>query len=153
MGDNRPELVGTLEDEDYRDLCESLQEDSTSDLEGSNASRSLIMVHPDAVTSFSFRTEPDPRGPRYVPRCSFRVRGRLYRGRPVFDAEWRGYGREVMQEEGGECQVSGQRVFEANGTEDCWLTIGAYEYKGAPYLAVIGVHLFPVRHFEMDWNR
>jgi hypothetical protein len=112
------------------------------------------MVHPDKVTSFSFDIETTwEEKKRYTPRCAFRLGGRLYQRVAVSDAEWRGYGRSQRERQGGDCRVAASEVFSELDTEDCWLTLGRNEMDSSIYLMGVGVHLFPIRRFEMDFKR
>ena len=152
IGNNEPELVDELSDDEYRDVCDQITEEVTDHIEGKEASRSLILVQPDEISSFYFG--PDKWNlNNYVPRCDFRIGERTYYDVPVTDAEWRGYGRLMIKKQGKQCFVTAQKVFEENETEDCWLTLGRYQVDSTIYLLVIGIHLFPVRHFEMDFKR
>jgi len=78
---------------------------------------------------------------------------RLHRDRPISDAEWRGYGRSHRKRHGGNVRVDAEEIFEELDTEDCWLTLGRNKMGSNIYLMVIGAHLFPVRHFTMDFKR
>ena len=128
VGDKRPKLVKQLADDEYREACGALQENSTAPIEGRNAKRSLMMVHPEKITSFAFDIEENWEGQkRYTPRCTFRVSGRLHRDRPISDAEWRGYGRRHRKRHGGNVRVDAEEIFEELDTEDCWLTLGRNE--------------------------
>lgn len=99
IGDHKSELVEELSEDEYMDICEDISEDSLDPLVREEANRSLIMVSPDQISSFSFTIEMDLRGRRkYIPRCTFRADGDWQNNLGVSDAEWRGYGR-------GNCQV------------------------------------------------
>jgi hypothetical protein len=78
---------------------------------------------------------------------------RLYDSVGVTDAEWRGYGRKFIKNSSRSRKLSGAEVFKDTGTTDCWLTLGANRVKSTNYLLVVGVHIFPVRHFDMDFER
>ena len=154
VGDRLPKLVRELPEDEYRLICKNLQEGSTSPIEAPNASRSLVMVHPDKVTSFSFDIEENWKcQKRYAPRCTFGLGGKLYRRIPISDAEWRSYGRGQRKAHDGDCQLTAKEVFDELGAENCWLTLGRNEIDSTIYLMVIGVHLFPIRRFEMDFKR
>jgi hypothetical protein len=154
IGRQAPVLVKQLPEAEYRQVCAELTEGSTAPIEGPDAKRSLMMVHPAKITSFSFDVEENWKGQKkYTPRCTFWLGGRLYRDRSVSDAEWREHGRHIRKKNGGDCRLTGEEVFRSLGIEDCWLTLGRNEVESNIYLMVIGVHLFPVRRFEMDFGR
>ena len=153
IGNRRPELVEVLPEDRYQDLCEAVTEATTDPIEEPTAGRSLIMVHPDRIVRFSFQHDTWGGVKKYRPRCDCVVGGRSRNELPISDAEWRGYGREVMESHDGNCTLRASAVFNKLGTEDCWLTIGRNQVRGTPYLLVVGVHLFPVQRFEMDFNR
>ncbi len=153
IGTRKPVLIRELPEEAYMSLCNDIAEDSIAPIEGRVAERSLITVHPNEMVSFSFAIETTWEGKRkYVPRCSFRLHGHTYTGLAITDAEWRGYGRLVMQSPGRHT-YGAQKIFEDNDTEDCWLTLGRYQVDSTIYFLVIGIHFFPVRHFDMDFKR
>ena len=116
------------------------------------AERSLIHVHPDRVSSFYFGPDKWNQN-KYIPRCDFQIGERAYHDIAVTDAEWRGYGRLLIQQRGKHYFVPAQTIFQENNTKDCWLTLGRYQVDSTIYLLVIGVHLSPVRHFDMDFKR
>ena len=152
VGHRKPELLKELSESEFRKFCEAHSENSLELLEGKVADRSLAMVHPDEICTFYFG--PDERKPlKYIPRCTFRMGGRTYSDIAVTDAEWRGLGRIINIGENKSCQLSAKNLFESLGTESCYLSIGRYEVNSTVYLLVIGVHLFPVRHFDMDFKR
>ena len=155
VGKKKPKLAEELPESEYLGVCKELKEDSTAPIEGTDAKRSLMMVHPARITSFSFDMGTSDKGQlRYTPRCFFRLPdGRLYQRKPVSDAEWRGYGRIQRKEHGGDCRLPGHEVLGELGAEDCWLTLGRNEWGSTIYLMVIGIHLFPPRHFKMDFRR
>lgn len=154
VGDRRPKLVKQLGEEEYRAVCDELTEDSTGPIEAADADRSLLMVHPEKITSFSFDIEKNWEGQKkYAPRCGFRLGGRLYSRVATSDAEWRGYGRGHRKSRGGDCRVAAKDIFGDLDTQDCWLTLGRNDVGSTTYLMVIGIHLFPVRHFAMDFKR
>ena len=154
VGDNRPRLVKQLADDEYREVCRKLQENSTASIEGPNAIRSLMVVRPDKITSFSFNIDVKwERQRRYTPRCAFRLGGRPYQRVAISDAEWRGYGRSQRKRHNGDCQLSAREILDEVGMEDCWLTLGRNDIGSTVYLMVVGVHLFPPRRFEMDFLR
>ncbi len=154
IGEQRPSLVKELSENDYHGICEELQEKSTMPIEVPGAKRSLMMVHPETITSFSFDTETSSKGRlKYTPRCSFRLGGRLHQRVATSDAEWRQYGRAQRRKHGGDCHLAGAAVLGELGAEDCWLTLGRNEVASNIYLMVIGVHLFPPRRFPRDFKR
>ena len=154
VGQGRPKLVKQLTDDEYREVCKDLQEGSTAPVEGPDAVRSLMVVPPNKVTSFSFNIDVNWEGQkRYTPRCTFRLGGRLHQGGAISDAEWRGYGRGQRKRLGGDGRVVAEDIFGELETRDCWLTLGRNEVRSSVYLMAIGVHLFPVRHFNMDFKR
>lgn len=153
VGAKKPELVEELSEQDYKRLCKKLAEGTTDLIKGSEAKRSLIMVQPN-VESFSFGFETDWEGERkYIPRCTFQLGKRIYRNMGITDAEWRGYGRRYLQNGSGFQRLQSSAIFTDTGTNDCWFTLGANRVKSTDYLLIIGIHLFPVRHFQMDFKR
>ncbi len=154
IGNRKPELIKELSDEDYQSVCEEFTEDMIDTLDCEDAERSLILVHPDKISSFSFEIETSWEGKKkYIPRGSFRLDRNPYPNMGITDVEWRGYGRQVMREHKGYCLLKANEIFEKNNTNDCWLTIGRNLLRSGFYLLVVGVHLFPVRHFDMDFIR
>lgn len=153
VGKRPPRLARELLESEYRQVCEELKEDSTEAIEGRDAKRSLMMIHPEKITSFSFDIETKKIQKRYTPRCSFRLGGRLHQRVPISDAEWRGYGRGLRKQHGGDCRVTGGEALGQLDAEDCWLTLGRNEVNSTIYLMVIGVHLFPPRRFPRDFKR
>ena len=154
VGQGRPKLVKQLADDEYREVCKELQEGSTAPIKGTDAVRSLMVVRPDKITSFSFNIDVNWEGrKRYTPRCTFRLGGKLHQGVAVSDAEWRGYGRSQRKKHDGDCHVAGKEVLDELGAEDCWLTLGRNEVNSTIYLMVVGIHLFPPRRFKMDFER
>jgi hypothetical protein len=153
VGSNKPELLREISESEFRKFCEAHSENSLKYLEGNKVERSLAMIHPDKICSFYFG--PDVwKTEKYIPRCTFRLGSHRYSDIGVTDAEWRGLGRIInIKTKSKSCQVSAKDLFEALGTKSCHLTIGRYEVKSTIYLLVIGVHLFPVRHFDMDFER
>lgn len=154
VGQRHPELVEEVSKEDYRGICKELQEKSAALIEAPSAKRSLMMVHPKKITSFTFNVETNMKGQkRYTPRCFFWLGGKLRQRVPISDAEWRGYGRGLRKQHGGDCRVIGGDAFDQLDAEDCWLTLGRNEFDSTIYLMVIGVHLFPPRRFPRDFKR
>jgi hypothetical protein len=154
IGNRKPKLVKELSEEDYQCICEDLTEDSLENVDCEDAKRSLVLVHPDKITSFSFALETSWEGQRkYIPRCNFRLSNRLHLRMGITDLEWRGYGRQVMRKHGGDCLLKADDIFEENSTNDCWLTIGRNLLRSRFYLLAAGIHLFPVRHFDMNFKR
>lgn len=154
VGNKKPELVRELSEQDYINLCKKSAEDSLESIKGSIANRSLIMVHPDFVKSFSFGFETDWEGDqKYIPRCSFQLGEIVHLNVGITDAEWRGYGRKYLKDGSGCQRFKSSDIFADTATKDCWFTLGANRVKSTDYLLVVGIHLFPVRHFEMDFER
>ncbi len=152
VGKNKPELLRELAEQEYADLCEEHCECSLKPLEEDSATRSLALIQPDEICTFYFG--PDNRAPnKYIPRCTFRLGSATYQNIGVTDAEWRGFGRTITRENHGACTLRAEQLFQRLGTTTCYLSIGRYEVNSTIYFLVIGVHLFPVRHFEMDFNR
>lgn len=151
IGPRKPELVRRLCDTDYRRVCRQIAEPSLEALDCDKAPRSLVMVRPSRISSFSFGM--DERKGTYVPRCSFTLGRRHYSAKPVSDLEWRGYGRRLVRQHNGKEAWKAGDIFRRNGTEACWLTVGRNLVASQPYLLVVGVHLFPVRRFPMDFQR
>jgi hypothetical protein len=154
IGDKRPQLIEKLSDGDYKTLCERFTEKSLDDIDCEEAKRSLTLIHPSKITSFSFAIETSWEGKRkFIPRCNFELRNHIPLRIGISDLEWRGYGRQVMQKHGNGCLLQADKIFEQNGTKDCWFTVGRNLLKEKVYMLIVGVHLFPVRHFEMDFKR
>ena len=154
IGARKPVLATELSDEDYSEICKEVNETSTDCIEGPDADRSLVLVHPNKFTAFDFAVETTLEGRRrYVPRCSFRLGRRPYPRVGISDAEWRGYGRQFLRDNGRTHRASADDIFSANRTRDCWLTLGRNQVNSNIYLLVTGVHLIPARHFEMDFGR
>jgi hypothetical protein len=154
VGGKKPELVRELSEQEYQRTCERLSEDSTNSIEGLQAVRSVVLVHPNCIESFSFAFETNQKGVRkYMPRCAFVLGKRRYLNVAITDAEWRGYGRKFVQDNSQDQHLRADKVFRDTVTTDCWFTLGRYEVDSTEYLLVIGIHLFPVRHFEMDFKR
>jgi len=155
IGSRKPELLEKLSEDGLRTVCEKFTEKSMDAIDCDNANRSLILIHPDKVFSFSFQVETNWEGQRkYIPRCTFSVCGRSYPDIGITDAEWRGYGRQIMLKYGEDCQLPANKAYQQNGTEDNWFVIGRNLLTSSKfYLLIVGIHLFPVRHFEMDFKR
>ena len=153
IGNKKPELLGEFSELEFGKFCEAHSEHSLKSLEGSEVVRSLAMIRPDKICSFYFG--PDTwKTEKYIPRCTFRLGACKYPNIGVTDAEWRGLGRIInIKEKKKSCEVSAKDLFEALGTVSCYLSIGRYDVKTTPYFLVVGVHLFPVRHFDMDFTR
>lgn len=153
IGDRKPQIVEELSDDDYKTFCEKHTENSLDEIDCENATRSLILIHPSKITSFSFAIETNWEGQRkYIPRCNFKLEKRTYLRKGISDLEWRGYGRKIMKEHSGNCSLQAEKVFEYNDTKDCWFTVGRNLLKKF-YILIVGVHLFPVRRFDMDFKR
>lgn len=154
IGDRKPQLITELSAGDYQAVCERLTEKSLDEIDCEDANRSLMLIHPSKITSFSFDIETNWEGQRkYIPRCSFKSGNRTYSRKGISDLEWRGYGRQLMQQHGGNCSIQANEIFESNGTRDCWFTVGRNPLRKGFYVLIVGVHLFPVRHFDMDFAR
>ncbi len=154
LGDQPPQLVRKLKPHEQAELCGAIQEEAISEIEPSERSRSLMLVHPDEVLEFSFQHETSWEGQtRYTPRCTFVLGGRRFSGVGISDAEWRGLGRRLMAEHDDPCSVGSAVLFEELGTEDCWLTVGGYDVGSTAYLLIVGVLLLPPKHFRMDFKR
>jgi len=151
VGDRKVQLVRELSEEGYLAFCQNHQESSLDPLMGIKASGSLILICPEKFTSFTFQVETSLEGKRnYVPRCGFVFNGQYYLRKPISDAEWRGYGRRYLQKTDNP-KVGD--IFAENQTKNCWLTIGRNIVNSNIYLIVVGIHLFPVRRFKMDFKR
>ncbi|HUT46165.1 MAG TPA: hypothetical protein VMX36_07745 [Sedimentisphaerales bacterium] len=151
IGSRRTRLVHELTEEEYFEFCQKHQERSLKSLEQITDMRSLILIRPERFTSFTFRIETSRKGKRsYVPRCGFVFNGRLHLSKPISDAEWRGYGRKYLHTKQG---PTVKNIFDENKTENYWLTIGLNIVDSTVYLMVVDVHLFPIRHFDMDFKR
>ena len=155
IGNRKPELVRVLNEDEYVSICEEYSEDSLDCLEQEEANRSLIMVCPDKVNSFSFCIETDWEGrKKFIPRCTFKIGEQWQNNMGVSDAEWRGLGRQLIKEKGGNINIiSSQEIFDQLKTDRCWFTIGRYEVNSKAFLLVVGIHLFPVKEFKMDFER
>jgi hypothetical protein len=154
VGSRKPELVKKLSEKEYLRTCNQIADTSTAPIDNPNAARSLALVHPEKVISFSFGIETDWEGEKkYRPRCTFRLGKRVYTNKGITDAEWRGYGRKYLQNGSSYQRLQFSAIFADTGTNDCWFTLGANRVKSTDYLLVIGIHLFPVRHFQMDFKR
>lgn len=155
VGSCKPELVEKLDKDEYMNVCKELSEESLESIEKKDANRSLIMVLPEQIRSFSFTIERNWEGKRkYIPRCSFRLDGDCKNDMGISDAEWRGYGKQLIDENGGDIHsIQATEVFNNLDVENCWFTIGRNLMHSKPYLLVVGIHLFPVQEFEMDFER
>jgi len=155
IGSRKPELTRMLDEDEYMNICEECSEDSLGCLEREEANRSLIMVCPDEVNSFSFCIETDWEGrKKFIPRCTFKVGEQWQNNIGVSDAEWRGLGRQFIKEKGGNVNIiRSQEIFNQLEINKCWFTIGRNEVNSKAYLLVVGIHLFPVKEFEMDFER
>jgi len=154
IGDQKPQLVKELSVDYYQAVCEQFTEESLDEIDCEDADRSLILIHPSKITSFSFAVEMNwKRQKKYIPRCSFKLGNRTYLQKGISDLEWRGYGRQVMRKHGVNCSLKASEIFEQNGTTDCWFTIGRNPLQSRFYFLVVGIHLFPPRHFDMDFKR
>ena len=154
VGSRKAELVKELSDEEYLDTCRRIAKPSTHPIEVPNATRSLLLVHPDEILSFSFGIETDWEGEqKYTPRCTFKIANQAFSNKGITDAEWRGYGRKYLRSGSGSHRLQSSSIFADIDTSDCWFTLGANRVKSTDYLLVIGIHLFPVRHFQMDFKR
>lgn len=153
VGSEKPELVEKLSDRAYKDICKECTEDSMAEIEFGNAERSLVMIKPDELESFSFCIGREGRGrKKYIPRCTYRLNCHDYSDIGISDAEWRGYGRKLMKGK-NIYSVPPKELFDHLNTNDCWLTVCGNEMNSNPYLLIVGVHLFPVHHFELDFER
>lgn len=151
IGDRKARLVHELSDDEFLNLCNNHEEPSLEPINQFGATRSLILVRPEKITSFTFQIDTSWEGKRsYVPRCGFVVSGQQYLRKAISDAEWRRYGRKYLR--------NNQRprlkdVLDENHTESICLTVGRYTMGTTVFLMVVGVHLFPVRRFRMDFGR
>lgn len=154
VGTQPPKLVRTLPEARYRRVCARIAGRSVRRLFVKKKPCSLVMIKPEAVTSFLFETGDDRNGKRrYLPRVSFRAAGQLYRDLAVTDAEWRAHGRDVMKTHGDPYRLDGRAAIRDLATKDCWLAVGRYEMDGHTFLLVVKIHLFPVCTFQMDFRR
>jgi len=154
IGDQKPQLVKELSADDYQAVCEKFTEESLDEVDCKDAERSLILIHPSKITSFSFAVEMNwERQRKYVPRCNFKLGNRTYLRKGISDLEWRGYGRLVMLKHNDNCLLQASKIFGQNDTKDCWFTVGRNLLGKGFYILIVGVHLFPVRHFDMDFKR
>lgn len=154
IGDRKPQLVEELSADDYQSVCEKFTEESLDAVDCKEAERSLILIHPSKITSFSFAVETNwERQRKYIPRCSFKLGNRIHLRKGISDLEWRGYGRQVMRKHGDDCLLQASEIFGQNGTKDCWFTVGRNPLKKSFYILIVGVHLFPPKHFDMDFKR
>jgi len=154
IGSRKPEVVRELSDEEYLRTCRQVAETSTDPIDVPDAARSLLLVHPDEIVSFSFGIETDWEGEqKYRPRCTFKLANRAYTNKGITDAEWRGYGRKYLRSGSRSHRLQSSEIFADTRTKDCWLTLGANRVKSTDYLLVIGIQLLPVRHFRMDFKR
>lgn len=154
IGDRKPKLIEELSDDDYKNFCERFTEKSLDAIDCEDTKRSLILIHPNKVTSFSFALETNWEGQRkYIPRCNFKFGNHIHLRKGISDLEWRGYGRQVMRKYSGNCLLQAEKVFEHNGTRDCSFTVGRNLLEKGFYILIVGVHLFPIRHFDMDFKR
>ena len=154
IGDKKPQLIEELSEDAYKTFCEEFTEKSLDKIDCKEAERSLILIHPSKITSFSFAIETTWEGQKkFIPRCSFKLENHIRLRTGISDLEWRGYGRQVMRKHSGDCLLQASEIFDQNGTKDCWFTVGKNLLKKGFYILVVGVHLFPVRHFEMDFKR
>ena len=116
LGDRPPRLVRELPEERYRMVCERFAERNPRRLFVKKEPRSLMLIVPQQIETFTFETEEKEGGVlKYRPRVSFTAADHLYRGVAVTDAEWRGYGREVMKELGDPCAMSGNEILKRLG--------------------------------------
>ena len=151
IGDRKAQLVHELSDDEYLNFCENHQEKSLEPLLPTTATRSLILVRPERFTSFTFYIDTSWEGKRsYIPRCGFVVDGQQYLRKPISDAEWRKYGRKYLRKNP---RPKVRDILDENCTENYWLTIGRNIMGSTLFLMVVGIHLFPVRHFAMDFKR
>ncbi len=151
IGSRKAQLVHELPDNKYFDFCCNHREPSLEPLEQTKATRSLMLVRPEKFTSFTFQIVTSWEGKRsYVPKCGFVVAGHQYLSKPISDAEWRGYGRKYLH---NNQRPTVKNILHENQTENYWLTIGQNIVGSTVYLMVVGIHLFPVRHFDMDFKR
>lgn len=151
LGNQEVKLVHELTEEEYFDFCQEHQESSLEPLEQTTSKRSLILVCPERFTSFTFQIETSLKGKQsYVPRCGFDCSGQSYQNKPLSDAEWRGYGRQYLE---NNRHPSVKGILHENQTKNYWLTIGQNIVDTTVYLMVVGIHFFPIRHFDMDFKR
>ncbi len=148
IGKGRPELIEKLSETEYKNFCVTHSENAIKEIEDKNAHRSLILIHP-TMRNFSFATERSWEGDeKYRPRCSFAFEGRRFPNVVVSDAEWRGYGRKKLRS--NQTAMKASEVFQEMNVQDCWLTLGKNQIDSNIYWLVVGIHLFPTKHFEMD---
>jgi len=154
LGDRPPRLVRELLEDRYRLVCRRFAEKNPRRLFVKAKPRSLMLVAPESVEGFGFGVEKAEDGSwRYRPRVSFRAARQLYRGVAVTDAEWRGYGRALMTKRGTPYTVDAEELFRELGVRECWIALGRYDVEGRPYFLAIGIHMFPVQRFPMDFER
>jgi len=153
IGSQKPELLKTLSEKEYVSICEEYSEKSVSVLEQVNSQRSLMLVRPEEITAFSFQHETNRKGKdSFVPRCTFKS-GNLWENNiGITDAEWRSFSRQYAKEHSKKI-VCSKEVFDALGTQQCWFTIGKNMVESNEYLLVVGIHLFPIQNFAMDFDR
>lgn len=151
IGSRRAQLVHELSEQEYFGFCQNYQELTLEPIEQTINTRSLILVRPERFTSFTFEVETSLKGKRsYVPRCGFVFNQRLHLRKPISDVEWREYGRKYLRN--NQCPAV-KDILHENQTDNYWLTIGQNIVGSTIYLMVVGIHFFPVRHFDMDFKR
>lgn len=154
VGERPIKLVRELPEDAHMKVCSRFSEGNLRRLFVRRAPRSLILIEPDEIVSFDFGFELSRRGDtRYLPRLSFEHQCQKYADVAVTDAEWRGLGRQLMREYRGDCHFAGRELLDRFGIRRRWLSVGRYDGDDKPYLLVIGVHLFPVQRFAMDFER
>ncbi len=151
IGNRKARLVHELSDAEHLNFCKNHEEPSLLPLNQTGVTRSLILVRPERFTSFTFQIDTSWEGKRsYVPRCGFVVGGQQYLRKPISDAEWRRYGRKYLRDNQ---RPRLKDILDENQTEGIWLTVGRNMMGSTVFLMVVGIHMFPVKRFEMDFKR
>jgi hypothetical protein len=153
----RPRLLRCLEGERRaRFLAEHLDQ-APQDVLSQNPTRSLCLIRPDRLWC---RFTLDPYSLKYQARIGFTREGVHHsranspQGIPVTDLKWRAVGRSWLGEGGGELRLDEDALRERLQAEDIYLALGLSRgYQGDLWLLVIGVHVVPDYHAEIDYDR
>jgi hypothetical protein len=153
---HRPRLLRRLEGERRARFFAQHLDRAPQDILGRNPSRSLCLVQPERVWAcFSL----DPYSLKYQARIGFSLRDARHpqagssQGVPVTDLKWRALGRIWLGNRGGELNLDEDELRERLNAREIYLALGLSRgYAGQIWLLVIGVHVVPDYHAEIDYQ-
>jgi hypothetical protein len=152
----RPRLLRRLEgDRRSRFLARHLDQ-APQDVLGRDPTRSLCLIRPDRLWAcFTL----DPHSLKYETRIGFVLQGIPHpradspHGVSVTDLKWRALGRGWLGDRGGQLRLDDGDLRKRLRAEDIYLALGLSRgYQGKLWLLVIGVHVVPDYHAQIDYD-